>query len=205
MGDAQLLCTTWEHVPEEVQTAGPTGSNLTTKPSDYYRMTLTSDAHSGLAVHCASTISTRASPALPARAVRPRSRVATKTAPALVLARALHRRQVCEAPSRGEAPWRHPASHRECAAAAGARRLCGQSRLRRAPCCVQRGQLAARLDHDVEARLAGSGSARLHRAHDVHALDDLSKDGVFTVEPRRRLCAYEELASVCVRPSVRHG
>eukprot|EP00237_Pycnococcus_provasolii_P014941 CAMPEP_0205947938 /NCGR_PEP_ID=MMETSP1459-20131121/320_1 /ASSEMBLY_ACC=CAM_ASM_001120 /TAXON_ID=41880 /ORGANISM="Pycnococcus provasolii, Strain RCC931" /LENGTH=187 /DNA_ID=CAMNT_0053319097 /DNA_START=27 /DNA_END=591 /DNA_ORIENTATION=- len=67
-------------------------------------MTLTSDAHSGLAVHCASTISTRASPALPARAVRPRSRVATKTAPALVLARALQGAKYARHPVAGKHP-----------------------------------------------------------------------------------------------------
>ena len=61
------------------------------------------------------------------------------------------------------------------------------------------------LDLQTLARLAALGATQLQCAHRVHALDDLTENGVLAVEPGRRNESQEELAAVGARPGIGHA
>ena len=66
-------------------------------------------------------------------------------------------------------------------------------------------QLSAVLDNHAGAGLSRPGSDGFHPLDDVHALDHLSKDHVFSVQPDRIGRAQKELRSVRVGAGVGHA
>ena len=63
----------------------------------------------------------------------------------------------------------------------------------------------ALINDELLAGLAGPGAEALDLGDDVHALDDLAKDGVAAVEPVRLGRRDKELAAVGVGAGVGHG
>lgn len=64
---------------------------------------------------------------------------------------------------------------------------------------------AARSDGNLLRRPPALGAHFFNGGDDVHAVDDLAKDDVPAIEPRRGHGRHEELRAVRVRPGIGHG